>query len=67
MACEPLDTDRYGRTVAVCHLGELDLNGWLVGQGHAIAYRRFSQDYVSAEVEAKAAKRGIWAGDFQEP
>ena len=67
VTCEPRDTDRYGRTVAVCRKGSEDLNGWLVRQGHAIAYRRYSQDYVAAEGEAKAAKRGIWAGTFQDP
>lgn len=39
----------------------------MVRQGHAIAYRRYAEDYVAAEGEAKAAKRGIWAGTFQDP
>ena len=67
VTCEPRDTDRYGRTVAVCRKGREDLNAWMVRQGHAIAYRRYAEDYVAAEGEAKAAKRGIWAGTFQEP
>lgn len=67
VTCEPRDTDRYGRTVAVCRAGGEDLNGWLVGEGHAIAYRRYSRDYVAAEEAARAAKRGIWAGTFEEP
>ena len=67
VTCEPRDTDRYGRTVAVCRKGAEDLNAWLVSQGHAIAYRRYSQDYVAAEDEAKAARRGIWAGSFTAP
>ena len=67
IACEPRDTDRYGRTVAVCRTGFEDLNRWMVTQGHAVAYRRYSQDYVEAEAEAKAAARGIWAGTFQNP
>ena len=67
VTCEPRDTDRYGRTVAVCRKGREDLNAWMVRQGHAVAYRRYAEDYVAAEGEAKAAKRGIWAGTFQEP
>lgn len=67
IACEPRDTDQYGRTVAVCRRGQEDLNGWMVGQGLAIAYRRYSTDYVGAEEQARAAKRGLWAGTFQEP
>ncbi|MCJ2034588.1 thermonuclease family protein [Methylobacterium sp. J-068] len=67
LTCEPRDMDRYGRTVAVCRKGTEDLNGWMVGQGHAIAYRRYSEDYVMAEDQAKTAKRGIWAGAFTAP
>ena len=33
VACEAIERDRYGRTVAVCRLGALDLNGWLVEEG----------------------------------
>ncbi|GJE41420.1 thermonuclease family protein [Methylobacterium soli] len=65
--CEPRDKDQYGRTVSVCRKGAEDLNAWLVSQGHAIAYRRFSPDYIREEVRARAAKRGIWAGTFEEP
>ncbi|WP_348532368.1 thermonuclease family protein [Methylobacterium oxalidis] len=43
VSCEPRDTDQYGRTVAACRLGSEDLNGWMVGQGHAMAYRRYSE------------------------
>lgn len=67
ISCEPRDTDKYGRTVAVCRKGPEDLNGWMVTQGHAVAYRRYSSDYVQAETTAKATKRGIWAGSFTTP
>ncbi|WP_114404487.1 thermonuclease family protein [Methylorubrum extorquens] len=42
MACEEIDRDRYGRTVAVYRLSSLDLNGWLVEQGLSAAYGRYS-------------------------
>ena len=67
VACEPIETDKYGRTVAVCRLGPLDLNGWLVEQGFGMAYRRYSTAYVAQEEAAKAAKRGIWQGAFTPP
>jgi endonuclease YncB( thermonuclease family) len=67
VSCDPRDTDRYGRTVAVCRVRGLDLNGWMVIQGWAVAYRRYSKDYMRAEDQARAAKRGIWAGQFQMP
>ncbi|KAB7786013.1 thermonuclease family protein [Methylorubrum populi] len=67
VVCERKDTDKYGRTVAVCRLGAVDLNGWLVEQGLALAYRRYSEAYVPQEDSAKGAKRGIWTGAFTAP
>ncbi len=67
VSCSPKDTDRYGRVVAVCRAGDEDLNAWLVSEGHAVAYRQYSRDYVALEDQARAAKRGIWAGEFMVP
>lgn len=67
VSCEVVDKDRYGRSVAICRLGAEDLNGWLVQQGWGMAYRQYSTAYVRLEDEAKAAKRGIWAGPFTPP
>ena len=65
--CEPRDIDRYKRVVAICRLGEEDLNGWMVRHGWAIAYRQYSRDYVNDERVARTAKAGIWAERFIEP
>jgi endonuclease YncB( thermonuclease family) len=54
ISCEPRDTDRYGRTVAVCRKGTEDLNAWMVEQSYAAAYRRYSRDYVTAETTTRA-------------
>jgi endonuclease YncB( thermonuclease family) len=67
VSCNPRDTDRYGRTVAVCSSRGVDLNGWLVTQGWAVAYRRYSRAYVRAEDQARAASRGVWSGQFDMP
>lgn len=67
VSCEARDTDRYGRTVAVCRKGPEDLNAWLVQQGFATAYRRYSAVYVNLEDEARSRKRGLWAGVFDPP
>ena len=40
---------------------------WMVQQGLALAYRRYSLDYVDEEADAQAARRGIWAGEFVKP
>ena len=65
--CLERDIDRYRRVVAVCYVGKEDLGGWLVKEGMALAFRRYSLDYVAEEDEAQAAKRGIWRGEFQPP
>ena len=65
--CEGDKYDRYNRLIAVCYNGTVNLNADLVRQGWALAYRRYSKDYISAEKEAQEAKRGIWAGEFLMP
>ena len=57
-ALEP-QRDRHGRALGVCSLGGGDLNAWLVSEGHALAYRRYSLKYVDQEKEARAAGRGV--------
>ena len=39
----------------------------LVRAGWAVAYRRYSTDYVATEAAAKAAGAGIWQGKFTAP
>ena len=67
VACEERDRDRYGRVVAVCTVAGLDLNRWMVAEGWAFAYRRYSRTYVAAESRARAARRGIWRGEAVAP
>ena len=67
VVCEEKDRDRYGRIVAVCRAGGEDLNAWMVSEGWALAYRRYSEAYVDEEAEAKAARLGVWRGEFVPP
>lgn len=67
LTCVKRDVDGYGRIVAVCRVGNTDLGAAMVRAGLAVAYRRYSDDYVDEEREAKAARRGLWAGDFTLP
>jgi endonuclease YncB( thermonuclease family) len=53
--------------VAVCWIGTEDLAEWMVLEGWALAYREHSTDYVWAEEAAKAAGKGLWAGEFEAP
>ncbi len=67
VACHERDRDRYGRVVAVCRLDGRNMNAWMVAQGWALAYRRYSLDYVQAEAAARAARRGVWRGEVVAP
>ena len=59
--------DRYKRYIGVCFVGEVNLNKWMVRNGYAIAYRRYSKDYIEDEDYAKKNKLGLWAGNFIYP
>lgn len=65
--CVPRDTDRYGRTVAVCYVGSVDVGAWMVRAGWALAYRQYSSDYIDEETAARSDHAGLWAGPFQAP
>lgn len=60
--------DRYQRIVAVCSVGGTDMGGWLVRNGHALDYVRYSGGaYASDEEAARLSRAGIWAGTFERP
>ena len=65
--CRPTGTDRYGRTLAVCSVAGDDLNAWMVHEGWALAFVRYSTAYVKEEEKAHAAQRGLWRGAFIAP
>jgi endonuclease YncB( thermonuclease family) len=61
--CAPSGRDRYGRILARCDAGRGDIGHMLVEAGLAVA----DGDYQFAEIAARAAARGIWAGQFDRP
>ena len=67
VSCQIEGTDRYGRSLAVCFLGQVDLNRWLVSQGLALAYVQYSARYQVTEQAAKRDRNGMWAGAFIAP
>lgn len=64
----PMDTDRYGRTVAlVAHAGKV-VSGAMVAAGHAWVYPKYCRaamckGWYALQKEAAAAKAGLWADD----
>lgn len=58
--CDDRGQGGFGRTLAVCTAGGLELNDTMVRRGMAWAFRSYSADYVAAEDEALKAGLGIW-------
>ncbi|MEY9593037.1 endonuclease YncB(thermonuclease family) [Bradyrhizobium yuanmingense] len=68
VTCLPVALDQYGRTVATCSVGGVDLGEWLVRNGFALDGRRYSKGkYIDAQRDAERAGRGIWAGSYVAP
>ena len=61
--CLPVSFDQYGRTVATCSVEGTDLGEWLVSNGFALDWPKYSKGrYEMTQQKAKTAERGLWAG-----
>lgn len=67
VTCRIDGTDRYKRLLGTCEVRGDNMQAWMVENGHAIAYRQYSTQYVEAEHRASAARAGVWQGEFVEP
>ena len=65
--CISSSKDRYNRFLATCYKNRINLNKWMVRNGYAVAYKRYSKDYVRDEEYAKKNKLGLWEGTFIMP
>ncbi len=65
--CKQVDTDRYGRSVARCVVGNVDVGQSLVASGLAFAFAEYSRDYIAVEKAAIRAGRGIHAYTMVRP
>ena len=65
--CVSNGTDVYKRELGLCSLAGEDLNGWMVREGWALAYVKYSSAYTHAEDDARARQRGLWQGAFIAP
>jgi endonuclease YncB( thermonuclease family) len=66
--CEVIEQDRHDRLIAKCFSPNgVDIGRRMVSSGWALAYRQYSTEYVDAEAEARAARRGLWRGRFAKP
>jgi endonuclease YncB( thermonuclease family) len=67
IVCVPTGADAYNRTLAICTIGGESLNAWMVQQGWALAFVRYSKQYILDEEAARSAGRGLWSGAFIAP
>lgn len=64
--CTATGRDRFKRALAVCSAGAVaDLGEVMVRDGFAVDF--MNGRYAGAEAEARRARRGIWAGQFEQP
>lgn len=56
--------DRYGRTIGDVFVGQINVNEKLVEDGWAWNFLKYSKSerLVDLEKQARASKRGLWAG-----
>ena len=65
--CISLSKDKYKRYLATCYKNKINLNKWMVRNGYAVAYKRYSKQYLNDEKYAKENELGIWKGSFLRP
>ena len=59
--------DQYNRTLAECFVNGESLSRYLVRQGYAFAYRKYSKKFIKDEDYAKEKKMGMWNMKFLFP
>jgi endonuclease YncB( thermonuclease family) len=61
--CSGAREDKYRRLLVDCVAGREDVNAAMVRSGMAVAFG----GYRAEENEARQARRGVWAGEFERP
>lgn len=61
--CTARGRDKYRRRLASCSNASGDIGAALVLDGMAVSYGNYARE----EAEARAARRGLWAGPFMRP
>ena len=67
VSCIRESTDQYGRTLAECFVGKESLSSYLVREGYAFAYRKYSDKFIPDEEFAQSKGNGMWSMDFMFP
>ena len=67
ITCKSTNKDKYKRFIAECFKDETNINRWMVRNGHAVVYKKYSKKYLAAENLARNEKLGLWSGTFKTP
>tara|TARA_B100000530_G_scaffold317945_1_gene249345 strand:- start:203 stop:667 length:465 start_codon:yes stop_codon:yes gene_type:complete len=67
ISCTDEGKDFYGRVLGECFVNGESLSTYLVREGFAFAYRKYSNKYIEDEEYAKFNKLGMWSMEFQYP
>ena len=65
--CVKEGKDQYKRILAECFVNDLSLSRFLVRQGYAFAYRKYSKKFIEDENFAKNNNMGMWSMKFEYP
>ena len=65
--CKTKYKDRYNRFIGECFKDKTNINRWMVLNGYAVAYKRYSKKFVAQENLAKKENLGLWTGTFEMP
>ena len=67
ISCTDEGKDFYGRVLGECFVNGESLSRYLVREGFAFAYRKYSDKFISDEEYAKSNRFGMWSMKFQYP
>ena len=68
VSCEAHAKDTEGHLLASCYTEKReDLAGWLVNKGYVVVDSRYSEEFADWEIWNKAARTGLWSGQFELP
>jgi len=65
--CVKEGKDQYKRTLAECFVNDLSLSRFLVREGYAFAYRKYSKKFINDEDFARKNNIGMWSMKFEYP
>ena len=65
--CSETGRTRLGQVIAICSVGSLEINAWMVSHGWAVTRDDSGASYIAEEYDAATAGAGIWSGRFIMP